>query len=58
MNFHICLIKVLIKLKTKKIKKLLQFDLENTLVDMGTEYGQQQNRIKRSFYKKNIVVCF
>ena len=49
---------VLIKLKTKKIKKLLQLDLENTLVDMGTEYGQQKNRIKRSFYKKNIVVCF
>ena len=44
------------KIKNKKIKKLLQSDLENTLVDMGTEYGQQKNRIKRTFYKKNIVV--
>ena len=44
------------KIKNKKIKKLLQSDLEHTLVDMGTEYGQQKNRIKRTFYKKNIVV--
>ena len=27
------------KIKNKKIKKLLQSDLANTLVDMGTEYG-------------------
>ena len=30
------------KLKTKKIKKLLQSDLTKSLVDMGAEYGQQK----------------
>ena len=30
------------KIKNKKIKKLLQSDLSNLLVDMGTEYGQQK----------------
>ena len=28
--------------KDKKIKKLLQSDLANTFVDMGTEYGRQK----------------
>ena len=30
------------KIKNKKIKKLLQSDLTNSLVDMGAEYGQQK----------------
>ena len=30
------------KIKSKKIKKLLQSDLANTLVDMGTEDGRQK----------------
>ena len=39
------------KIKTEKIKKLLQFDLANTLVDIGTEYGQQKLEYKYFFYK-------
>ena len=30
------------KIKNKTIKKILQSDLANMLVDMGTEYGQQK----------------
>ena len=30
------------EIKNKKIKKLLQSDLANTLVDIGTEYGRQK----------------
>ena len=30
------------KIKNKKIERLLQFDLGNSLVDMGTEYGWQK----------------
>ena len=30
------------KIKNKKIKTLLQSDLANSLVDMGTEYGRQR----------------
>ena len=30
------------KIKNKKIRKILQSDLANTLVDMGTEYGRQK----------------
>ena len=30
------------KIKNKKIKKILQSDLANTLMDMGTEYGRQK----------------
>ena len=41
MNFRISIAKALTILKTKKIKKIRQSDLANTLVDMGAEYGQQ-----------------
>ena len=34
------------------MKKLLQSDLVNTLVDMGTEYGQQKLGQKDFFIKK------
>ena len=30
------------KIKKKKIRKILQSDLANILVDMGVEYGQQK----------------
>ena len=48
------------KIKNKKIKKLLQSDLANTLVDMGTEYGQQKLGQKDFFIKKYhciFVIC-
>ena len=59
MNFQICIIKALIKLKTKKIKKLLQSDLENTLIEV--QNMEIKIRIKKIFLKKNyhciFVIC-
>ena len=57
MNFQICIIKALIKLKTKKIKKLLQSDLENTLIEVGTEYGDK-NLDKKNFFIKKIIIVY
>ena len=47
MNFQICIIKALIKLKTKKIKKFLQSDLENTLIEV--QNMEIKIRIKKIF---------
>ena len=42
MNFRIYMKKEQAKLKTKKIKELLQSDLANSLVDMGAEYSRKK----------------
>ena len=52
------------KIKNKKIERLLQFDLGNSLVDMGTEYGRQKLGWKiffirlQTFFKKMLIFFF